>query len=172
MSGALISEEMQNAVGRVFETQVSYPITDSDIRRWVVATYHPHIPPAEFWDPDAIAALPGGRLVAPHEFNPFTWMLKEPAGLGYRFGGPVVDRIETALGIAGPKLRHGLNAGLEASYFERMAPGDVIRAETSVESYDEKKGRMGQMLITRTLSRWTNQRDQLVKTFRQTFIRY
>ena len=170
MAESNISEEMRASVGKVYERIVSFPISEADIRRWVVATYHPEVPPRDFWD--QATAANAGDILAPHEFNPFAWMTVEPEGLPPRIDGDAMNRIEDELGIEGPNLTQGLNGGVEVEYFNRMRPGDAITSETSLNSYSEKSGRLGLMLFSRTLSEWTNQNGDLVKKTYNTVIRY
>jgi hypothetical protein len=167
-----ITDAMRNAVGTVYERLVSFPISVSDVRRWVVATYHPEVPPREFWDEEFAAGTPAGQVTVPHEFNPFAWMTRDPSGLPPRIDGSAINRIEDSLGIAGPNLAQGLNGGLEVEYATRMRTGDVITSETAVDRYEEKSGRMGVMLMTRTLTTWANQDGDTVKKSYQTLIRY
>jgi hypothetical protein len=168
-----VTDEMRAAVGRVYERLVSYPISASDIRRWAIATYYPQVPPPEFWDDSYAATTHHRGIVAPHEFNPFAWIAQSPRRIPPRSDGDDINGVENALGIAPPRVIHGLNGGLETHYGTvRMRPGDVITSETAVDSYTEKTGRMGLMLMTRTVSTWTNQDGDLVKRAYQTIIRY
>ena len=50
MAKTNISEAMQAVVGGELSRGTSFPITDSDIRRWAVAIYYPEDPPRLFWD--------------------------------------------------------------------------------------------------------------------------
>ncbi|GAA3932284.1 FAS1-like dehydratase domain-containing protein [Microbacterium soli] len=159
-----ISESMRAAVGRVIETSTSFPIDESDVRRWIVATYFPDAPPRHRWHGE------GGHIDVPEEFNPFAWVL--PAGLPMGSAGRDIDQIEHQLGIEGPGLEHGLNGGMEVHYGTRMRVGETISSTTTLDSYVEKQGRLGLMLLTRTKSEWWNGRDELVKTVYNTTIRY
>lgn len=167
-----ISAAMREAAGRRLSRQVSFPITDSDIRRWAIAVYYPDQPPREFWDEQYARKTRHGGIVAPEEFNPFAWMAaggdEPPAGIDA--GDP--DRTEHLLGIAGPGLTFQLNGGLAVEYGVRMRPGDVITAVERLAEYDERPGRLGLMLFTVTEHTWTNQTGDLVKRTRQTLIRY
>ena len=53
-----------------------------------------------------------------------------------------------------------------------MHVGDVITDVKSVGQYTERQGRMGLMLITQSISTWTNQHDELVKRTINSGIRY
>ena len=82
------------------------------------------------------------------------------------------DRTEKELGISGPGLKFQVMGGMESSYGVRIRPGDVIRSLNRLHSYVEREGRFGLMLFTVTEDTWTNQHGGLVKTIRNTLIRY
>ena len=172
MAAGLISAEMAAAVGREVRRAVSFPVAESDIRRWAVAVYYPEPPPSEFWDAEAAALTPHKGIVAPEEFNPFAWMSAAgppPAG-GPQGNDP--DRVEKQLGVPPPGLPNMLNGGLEVTYGVRMRPGDVITSVTRLGPYRERAGRLGAMLMSVLEDTWTNQHDELVKRSRMTIIRY
>jgi MaoC dehydratase-like protein len=164
-----ITTEMRLAVGRVLQRRASYPISESDVRRWAVATYHPDDAPRRYWDTEYAAATPWGGIVAPEDFNPFTWM---PASSGnMRLSGDT-DYVEKALGILGPRCRVQLNGGWEAYYCTPMRPGDVIMSVVRLVEYRERRGRLGLMLFTVTEDVWNNQSGEQVKRGALTTIRY
>ena len=163
-----ISPEMTAAVGREFGRRVSFPISDSDIRKWAIAIYYPEDPPRLFWDGAYAATTIHGGIVAPEEFNPFAWMSADPPGI--RHGGYL--GIEASLGVEPPDTAFILNGGLEVTYGVRMRPGDVITSVSTLTGYLERQGRLGLMLFSTQLDRWTNQDDELVKSTSMTLIRY
>ena len=55
MAKTNISEAMQAAIGGELSRSTSFPITDSDIRRWAIAIYYPDDPPKLFWDAEYAA---------------------------------------------------------------------------------------------------------------------
>ena len=57
-----ISDEMRGLAGREISTRVSYPVAESDIRRWAFAVYYPEDPPAEFVDPEVAAKTRHGGI--------------------------------------------------------------------------------------------------------------
>ena len=65
-----------------------------------------------------------------------------------------------------------LNGGLSVEYGVRMREGDVITSESSVGEYSERKGRLGLMLFSRSISIWTNQNGEMVKRTAGILIRY
>jgi len=167
-----ISSEMAAAVGGVLSERVSYPVSESDIRRWAIAVYFPERPPREFWDRAYAESLPPGGIVAPAEFNPFAWMEAGDDPPAVKRASTHPDHVEQRLGIAGPGLRFQLNGGMESEYRAWMRPGDVITSVTRLGEYREKRGRLGLMLITMLEDRWTNQAGELVKLSHNSSIRY
>jgi N-terminal half of MaoC dehydratase len=166
-----ISADMRAAVGRAVDWRVSYPVSESDIRRWAVAVYYPRQPPREFWDAEYARERFGG-ILAPEEFNPFAWMAADQMVPAIAPELRDTDKPEKAVGIAGPGLRNQVNGGSEVAYGARMRPGDVIRSESRIKEYRERSGRLGLMLITLTEVVWTNQRGEHVRTSIDTSIRY
>lgn len=173
MPNTWITDEMRAAVGRsVGQKRVSFPIAASDIRRWAQAVYYPDPPPAYFWDRSEAETRFGG-FVAPEEFNPFAWMTADgvpnhdPADRSVPIGP------EVELGIAPPLTVNLLNGGFEVDYTgARMREGDVIAATDRLNDYSEREGRLGLMLFTVTSSEWINSRGELIKTEKNTLIRY
>jgi hypothetical protein len=167
-----ITDEMRAAIGGVHSDRLSMPISLSDIRKWAQAVYYPEAPPREYWDEQYAATTPAGGIVAPEEFNPFAWMTSR--GPSSRAAlGQGASTTERRLGVAPPATSNMLNGGMEADYTGvLMRPGDVIRAVTTLSDYFEREGRLGLMLFTTTEQRWTNQRDELIKTQRDVLIRY
>ena len=171
MATTHITDDMRSAIGRELARMTSYPITDSDIRRWAVAVYYPEEPPRLFWDAEYAARTPYGGIVAPEEFNPFAWLAAGGTHRSKARGGGD-ESPEKVLGIQGPGLKRGVNAGIEVEYGVRMRPGDVITSVRRLGSYREREGRLGLMLITTTEDVWTNQNGEVVKTTNQTGISY
>jgi hypothetical protein len=167
-----VSAAMRDAVGRQVGRRVSFPVAESDIRRWAIAVYYPAEPPRQFWDQAYARSTRRGGIVAPEDFNPFAWMAAEEdqPKTAIEPGSP--DRTELALSIPGPGLKYQLNGGLEVDYGARIRPGDVITSTTRLVGYSERAGRLGLMLFTTTEDTWTNGDGELVKKTRMTFIRY
>jgi hypothetical protein len=166
-----VTDAMMAAIGGEIARRVSYPIAASDIRRWALATYYPEEPPRLYWDADYAAGTVHKGLVAPLELNPFAWITAEPKGLVTQ-GRINPDVIEHSLGIDGPGLEFMLNGGMDTTYGVRMRPGDVVTSVRRLAGYHEREGRLGLMLFTVSEETWTNQRGEVVKTHRDTLIRY
>jgi hypothetical protein len=171
IADSYISDAMRSIVGQRYGEAESFPIARSDIRKWALAVYYPELPPRLFYDEEYARGTVYRGIVAPEDFNPFAWALAKP-GIGARRASYSTDYVENALGIEGPGLRTGLNAGSSVVYGVRMRPDDVIGSFSEVVEYAEKTGRMGRMLITVTRATWTNQRGELVRERRHTNIRY
>jgi hypothetical protein len=162
-----VSEAMRGVVGATISRRVSFPVSASDIRKWAIAVYYPHQPPARYWDEDASA----GRILAPHEFNPFAWMTADPKGF------PEIDKLdadilEKTLGVAGPGLKRQLNGGLDVEYVNDFGVGDIVTAVRILEGYRERDGRLGRMLFTTVRETWTDQNGTTLQVRLQTGIRY
>jgi hypothetical protein len=71
-----LTSHLLDLVGREIRSTTSFPITDSDIRRWAIAVYHPEPVPRLFWDAEYAAGTVHGGVVAPEDFNPFAWMAR------------------------------------------------------------------------------------------------
>jgi hypothetical protein len=139
-------------LGRSTEPVSSLPVDCNDIRRWAMAVYYPEPPPADFFDLEVAATRPWGGMVAPRDFNPFAWV-REFHPEAY----PWMRGMGTEPGS------RGLNGGQRSFYFEPIRPGDVITCSASLADAYEKDGRLGTMLFLVDETRWTNQRDELVK---------
>jgi hypothetical protein len=172
MTHTHISEQMSGAIGRRISRRVSYPISESDIRRWAIAVYYPEPAPARYIDAAVAAASRCGSIVAPEEFNPFAWCAAEDQTTASSADNDNPDRIEIALGLTPPGLKFQLNGGIEAEYGVPMRPGDVITSVRRLGDYTERMGRLGLMLFTVFEDTWTNDRDEFVKRTRSTLIRY
>ena len=166
-----VSDEMRAVLGAELGRLVSFPITDSDIRRWAVAVYYPETPPRLFWDAEYAAATEHRGIVAPEEFNPFAWMTAEPAGLA-RMGDNDPNGIEKSLGVRPPPTEFQLNGGIDVTYGVRMRPGDVITSVSTLHNYHERRGRLGLMLFTTMANTWTNQLGEQVRLTKGMLIRY
>jgi hypothetical protein len=158
-----ITPQMRDIVGLELRRSTSFPITDSDIRRWAIAVYYPEAAPRLFWDAEYAAGTSHGGIVAPEDFNPFAWLTRTEAEAG------VVTR---AAGVEKAATESLINGGTEVEYGVRMRPGDVITSVTTLAGYSEREGRLGLMLFTTSEDTWTNQRGETVKTSRNTLIRY
>ena len=161
-----ISPEMADAVGTTLGRRVSFPIGESDIRRWALAVYHPEQPPARFLHP---VDLP---MTAPEELNPFAWAAAEEESTGEEVEGHDPDRIERSVGVPPPGLVHQLNGGMAVRYGAAMRAGDVITSVRRLGGYSERQSRLGLMLLTTFEDVWTNQHGAVVRTTTSTLIRY
>ena len=168
-----ITPQMRDVIGLELRRGTSFPITDSDIRRWAIAVYYPEPAPRLFWDADYAAGTSHGGIVAPEEFNPFAWMTQPDPDQAERPDPPArfVSPEET-LGLEPAPATNLINGGTEVDYGVRMRPGDVITSVSRLAGYSEREGRLGLMLFTTSEDTWTNLRGETVRTSRSTLIRY
>ena len=161
-SVSYVTPEMREAQGRWGESRTAPPITETDIRRWAMATFYPEQPPRIYWDAEYAASTHWGGIVAPPDFNPFAWPVERPKG------GPG--------GLAGRhpggKSLTGMNGGQTDTYGAPMRPGDVISARSRLVDWWEREGRLGHTLYVRTEVEWRNQDDALVRTRLSISVRY
>ncbi len=158
--GVYLDSKTLDWLGKSLDPRRSFPVGSNDIRRWATAVYYPEPPPNEFYDEESAARGPWGGLVAPRDFNPFAWMQRRDAGIPWMRG----------MGVE-PGHRV-LNGGQASHYFAPIRPGDAISAVTSLLDAYEKEGKLGTMLFLITETRWTNQREELVKIGHMTTIYY
>jgi hypothetical protein len=158
----LVTPEMEQAKGVWGEEVTSYPVSESDIRRWAIAVYWDEPPPRLFWDAEYAKGTRWGGIVAPEEFNPFAW------------GDPAHPKTPAGAlpGRAVEKGSNVLNGGSVDTYGVRMRPGDVITSRSRLSHWEERVGRHGLTLYTYTETEWRNQHGELVKRRVHTSIRY
>lgn len=150
--GTFLDDKTIAWIGRATEPVVSLPVDANDIRRWAMAVYYPDAPRAAFFDLGVASLLPWGGLVAPRDFNPFAWVDE------FR-----PEAYPWMRGMGNEAGRRGLNGGQQSTYVAPIRPGDVITCTATLVDAYEKDGRIGPMLFLVDESRWTNQRDELVK---------
>ena len=158
----LVTQAMRDAQGVWGNERVSFPVSESDIRRWAIAVYWPETPPRVYWDADYAATTRWGGIIAPQDFNPFAWPPER--------SGPA-----SAGAMPGQKPKKGenvLNGGQKDTYLTPMRPGDVITSRTRLSHWEEREGRNGLTLFQYTETEWRNQNDEVVKTRLSTSVRY
>jgi acyl dehydratase len=99
-----------------------------------------------------------------------------PAPPGY-LGTPVFDpnkrsaRPQQMLEPSRP-LKRVLNGGTDVEYLADICAGDVLTSVSATSSIEERKGRLGEMLITTTKTTYRNQDGEVVAIMTGTGIRY
>lgn len=156
-----VTPEMEAAKGVWGDERTAPPIAASDIRKWAIATYWPDKPPRIYWDDAYAKTTRWGGIIAPPDFNPFAWPVERPAG-----------RIGPQPRKPDGKPMTGMNGGQTDTYGVPMRPGDVVTTRTRLLDWEEREGRLGHTLFTRTETEWRNQRDELVKRRVSIGIRY
>ena len=158
----LVTPDMEEQKGVWGPETVSYPVSQSDIRKWAIAVYWPNTPPKLYWDEDYAKTTRYGGIVAPQDFNPFAWPI--PKG-DYKPAGAVP-------GQTPKKGQNILNGGQADTFGVPMRPGDVITTRSRLSHWEERTGRNGLTLYSYNETEWRNQRGELVKTRISTGIRY
>ena len=154
----LITPRIREAKGRWGETSYSPPISASDIRKWVIATYWPQKPPPIYWDETYAADTRWSGIIAPPDFNPFAWPIRPlPVALLH--------------GPEGVSLT-SLNGGQVETYGLAQRPGDVIAERGRIRDFSERQGRFGLMLYVDVETEWTNQAGAFVRRRISTYVRY
>lgn len=160
----LVTAELRAELGVWKDTGVSFPVTESDIRRWALAVYWPDLPPRLYWDAEYAKTTCWGGIVAPEEFNPLAWPVAPHGGKDPEHGAQP-DRLPE-------KGQATMNAGSTETFFARIRPGDVIRARARLASFEERQTRLGLTLFITYENEWHNQRDELVKRRMAVALRY
>ena len=158
----LVTPEMEQRKGVWGSERVSYPVSESDIRKWAIAVYWGQTPPRLYWDAEYARGTRWGGIIAPQDFNPFAWAV--PTGA-----------VKPAGAVPGQQTRKGgnvMNGGQADTYGVPMRPGDVITSRSRLARWEERQGRNGLTLFTYTETEWRNQDGELVKTRISTGIRY
>jgi hypothetical protein len=132
-------------------------VRDSDIRRWAIAVYWPDKPPRLYWNEFYANETKWCGIVAPQDFNPFTWSVSRGKVVNPR-DATVGDRI--------------MNGGQEDRFYAPIRPGDIIRSRSRLIGWKVRTTKLGSSLITYTEIEWRNEADALVKIRLSTQIRY
>lgn len=132
----------------------------NDIRRWALATYWPEPSPLLFVDPEYAATTRWGGIIAPRDFNPFTWLAHPLQRLPAETAEYHADR---------PQV---MNGAQDDQYGTVIRPGDVITATRRLRRIRERSTRLGQTRFVTTENRWTNQHGEFVRLRTNTLIRY
>ncbi len=138
------------------------PVNIPMIRHWVDAI-DDHNP--VYLDDAAAAASRHGRIVAPPAMMQ-TWTFPRPIvqGIGERGGAPTASTTRSAIAVldeAGYTSTRATDSELE---FERyLRPGDVLSAESALESVsDEKTTALGTGFFITWLTTYRDQHDEVV----------
>jgi hypothetical protein len=158
----LVTPEMEQQKGVWGPETVSYPVSESDIRKWAIAVYWPLPPPRLYWDPEYAKTTRWGGIVAPPDFNPFAWPIRDS----------VVKPAGAVPGQVTPRGGNILNGGQADTFGVRMRPGDVVTSRSRLSHWEERQGRNGLTLYSYQETEWRNQQGELVKTRISTGIRY
>lgn len=164
----LVTQRLLDAKGKWGDFgDPSYPITETDIRRWAIAVYWPEQPPRIYWDPEYAKTTRWGGIIAPPGLNPFAWPIPDPKS-DSAFGGGM----SPTLPIEGEPGQFMLNGGMTRTFLKPMRPGDVIRSRGRLKDWSEREGRLGLMIFINSEGEQVNQNDEVVGRTISTLIRY
>jgi acyl dehydratase len=147
---SLITQTWRDLLAYEFPPTV-LEVERGNIRRWAEAVGDTN----PLWNDDEYARKSRyGKIVAP------------PTFLIDRGITPIADRI---IATEGPP--RFLNGGTEIEYFKPIEVGDTITTTQTLADIKEKTGSNGRMLILLCEIHYKNQKGELVRRCRQTFIR-
>ncbi|MFQ5382353.1 MAG: MaoC family dehydratase N-terminal domain-containing protein, partial [Dehalococcoidia bacterium] len=123
----------------------------------------------------------------PHRERRYEWQSFQISLL--RAGSTVSNQIDTGPGFfpyppagnrgsgpGGPQpsrpLKRILNGGTEIEYHGDICAGDVLQSQSYIADLQERKGSIGEMLITTSKTEYHNQNGDLVAVATNTAIRY
>ena len=157
----LVTPGLEERRGVWVDGQTSFPVSESDIRKWAISSYWPDEPPPLFWDEEYAKSTRWGGIIAPQDFNPFAWPVKRPKAQA----GPARE------GPGGVPLT-GMNGGQVDTYGLPQRPGDIITSRSQIKGWSEDQTRLGLTLFIETEIEWRNQDDDIVRRRISTAIRY
>lgn len=167
---SLITDEMRATIGKRGDVTIS-EVDKLQVRMFARSVGH--VDPI-YYDEDAAKAAgyrslpcPPGYLGTPI-YDP---RYNDPTFGGRRGGGG------GPMGGAGPQprrqLKRILNGGTEIEYFDDICAGDVLESVGYVSDIQERKGGIGEMLITTSKTEYKRQSDgKVVAIMTGTGIRY
>ena len=85
----LVTPEMEERKGVWGPETVSYPVSESDIRKWAIAVYWPNTPPRLYWDADYAKTTRWGGIVAPEDALHDEWQVGPAPHVGQIVEGHV-----------------------------------------------------------------------------------
>ncbi|MFN0095338.1 MAG: MaoC family dehydratase N-terminal domain-containing protein [Dehalococcoidia bacterium] len=161
MADSLITQEMRDAIG-VEGPPTTYEVDRTAIRMFARSVGHTD---PIYFDVEAARAAgyrdipcPPGYLGTPI-FNPKT---SDPTS---------ANRTNRELQPSRP-LNRRLNGGTEIEYFGDICAGDVLTSRGQLADVQERKGSIGDMLISTSKSTYRNQDGAVVAVMTGTGIRY
>lgn len=152
---SIITDEMKQMLNVESEPSV-YEVEKESIRRWAESIGDPN---PLYHDEEYARKCGYDSLVAPPGFIvQYAFPVKR--------GKPII--------LPEPKgsFKNRLNGGTEYEFLKPIQAGDMITATTKFVDLQERKGRLGPMLITVRETTYKNQKDEIVVKSRGTGISY
>ena len=159
LAESLITDEMRAIIGKE-SSPTTLEVDKTSVRMFARAVgYDDPI----YYDEEAAKAAGYKSLPAPPGYlgTPIFKPGGAPRGAPMS-GGPQPSR----------PLNRILNGGTEIEYFDDIVAGDVLTSQSHTASFEERKGSIGDMLITTTKTVYKNQAGNTVAVMTGTGIRY
>ncbi|MFN0145902.1 MAG: MaoC family dehydratase N-terminal domain-containing protein [Dehalococcoidia bacterium] len=159
---SLITDEMRAAIGKESEP-VTHEVDRTAIRMFARSVGHTD---PLYYDVAVARAAGYADIPAPPGYlgTPVFNLKTSDPTTGRRIGAGELQ--------ASRPLTRRLNGGTEIEYLGDICAGDVLTARTHLADVQERKGSIGQMLISTSKTTFRNQRDEVVAIMTGTGIRY
>lgn len=159
---SLITDEMRAAIGKESEP-VTHEVDRTAIRMFARSVGHSD---PLYYDVAVARAAGYADIPAPPGYlgTPVFNLKTSDPTTGRRIGAGELQ--------ASRPLTRRLNGGTEIEYLGDICAGDVLTARTHLADVQERKGSIGQMLISTSKTTFRNQRDEVVAIMTGTGIRY
>ena len=162
MSDSLVTPEMRAAIGKESDP-VTHEVDRTSIRMFARSVGHTD--PIYF---DVAAAKAAGYADIPCPPGYLGTPVYDPA-----LSDPTSGRRRGAGEVAASRpLTRRLNGGTEIEYLAPICAGDVLTASTHLADVQERKGSIGDMLISTSKTTYRNQSGTVVAIVTGTGIRY
>ena len=162
MPDSLITDEMRAAIGKESEP-VTHELDRTAIRMFARSVGHTD---PLFYDVEVARAAGYRDIPAPPGYlgTPVFDLVQSDPTTGRRRGAGELQ--------ASRPLNRRLNGGTDIEYLGEICAGDVLSARSHLSDVQERKGSIGDMLISTNKTTFRNQRGEVVAIVTGTGIRY
>ena len=164
MDGDLLSAEARSLIGKPTGAPQSGEVTAKECARFAYAVDDRN---PLYFDDDYARAAGYDRAIAPPLIYPVPLIGAWPMDANAEDGTP--PHWQPWLPIHG-RSPYQMQAGEEVEFHRPIYPGDTIRAESVLESADQKEGRSGPIHFMVRRTTYRNQQDEIVLVARTTMV--